>query len=60
MILEEIKENLCVYDKRHPDNLYGDLDEEDLKDRLTEDCFCDNCFYGRHNLANELLKYVKD
>jgi hypothetical protein len=49
---EQILTNLCIYDKRHPDYDIGlENDREDV-------CYCDNCFYGRHQLANELLKYI--
>ena len=48
---EEILTNLCSYDKRNPDY---NIDLEDDRDGA---CYCDNCFYGRHQLANELLKY---
>ncbi len=54
MKMEKILSNLCYYDKRNPDCDYPD-DERAKKEK----CFCDNCFYGRHELANELLKYKK-
>ena len=44
--------NLCYYDSRNP--LY---DGTKMGYREKE-CYCDNCFYGRHELANELLKYI--
>ncbi len=50
MTIEEIKENLCYYDKRNP--LY-------LSEEKKENCYCDNCFYRRDILANELLKYLE-
>lgn len=45
---EEVKSNLCSYNPRNPD-----YDEEfaPAKDL----CFCDNCFYGRTKLAEEIL-----
>jgi len=52
---EEIKENLCAYDKRNPDCSLDD--DEDIKDlRGKGRCYCDNCFYGLTDLAEELLK----
>lgn len=44
----EIKENLCWFDPRNPNYPEG----EERRD----DCHCDNCFYGRDKLANEILK----
>ena len=46
----EILRNLCIYDKRNPDRHKGD------EEKPTPDCKCDNCFYGRTGLAEELLK----
>lgn len=46
----EIFERLCVYDRRSP---YF-IDQEDRE--ACSDCFCDNCFYGRHKLALEVLR----
>ena len=45
MKLSEIKEMLCSYDKRNPNFIEGE-----------KTGFCDNCFSGRDQLANELLK----
>jgi len=65
---EEIVENLCFYDLRNPD---GANDQETInchKKSLLRDsrrlgyevtCSCDNCFYGRTKLSEELLKYLK-
>ena len=55
MDVTEITSRLCVYDKRNP-NFF--MDEENYQEKLlsTESCSCDNCFYGRHELADELLK----
>jgi len=49
MNIKEIKENLCYYDERNPE--YNMHDGKKQKD-----CYCDNCFYGRDTLANELIK----
>jgi hypothetical protein len=52
MELEYIYSKLCWYDKRHPD--YDEQENEGTKPRVN--CFCDNCFYGRDELALEILK----
>jgi len=55
MKIEEIKMNLCYKDKRNP--FYNDLyDEDDLIDE--ENCYCDNCFYNRDEMANYLLELL--
>lgn len=51
MTIEQIKEQLCYYDKRNPN--YIESDRILSKDTY---CSCDNCFYGRHSLAEELLR----
>jgi len=55
MDIKEIKENLCIYDVRNPDNNPDCFPEWMKKDP----CYCDNCFQGRNFLANELLKLMK-
>lgn len=52
---EELLEMLCIYDERNPDNV---LDEDCDPHRDPRDCFCDNCFYGRSHLANQLLSQI--
>ena len=51
MTLEEIKSRLCFYDPRNPDALFDPYDPEPQP----KDCSCDNCFYGRTKLAEEIL-----
>ena len=58
MTEQEIKSNLCWYDPRNPDYYYDEEWGIGHKER-PKDCKCDNCFYGRDKLANELLKYRK-
>ena len=60
----KIKENLCYYDLRNPDgiNSGGLLSDDEIKEDgygeyRKNDCSCDNCFYGRTELAEQLLKY---
>jgi len=45
----EILSNLCYHDPRNPD--YTDDDDD-----KPENCYCDNCFYGRDKLAKEILR----
>ena len=65
MLREEVLENLCYYDDRNPNWYFDwyDYDEEEIikeKKEIEERgrCSCDNCFYNRTNLAEELLKYL--
>jgi len=60
--LEEAAEidltNLCYYDKRNPDCSADDEDIEDHKSGLlkkNKTCSCDNCFYGRSDLTEQLI-----
>ena len=48
MTLDEIKSNLCYYDKRNPNYIEPACGKPD-------DCYCDNCFRGKTYLAEELL-----
>ena len=65
MTTKEILESLCYYDKRNPNRLLDDEDIEEHKLSMeskrigigyNQNCSCDNCFYGRTKLAEELLK----
>lgn len=47
MDTEHILQRLCAYDSRNPDYL-----DEGKKDP----CYCDNCFYGRTALAEEIIR----
>jgi hypothetical protein len=54
--------NLCYYDKRNPDSSADDEDIEDHKRSLlkkNKTCSCDNCFYGRSKLTEQLISQVK-
>jgi hypothetical protein len=69
MTIEKIKSYLCYYDTRNPEgvSLYIKwspeiYDEEEISkfgEFSKEECACDNCFYGRHNLANYILENCK-
>lgn len=50
--------NLCYYNKRNPDCSVDDEDIEDHKKSLlkkNKTCSCDNCFYGRTELTEQLI-----
>jgi hypothetical protein len=50
--------NLCYHDKRNPDCSVDDEDIEDHKKSLLKKntkCSCDNCFYGRTELTEQLI-----
>lgn len=53
-------ENLCYYDTRNPNGAL-DVDviaahQNSLRSGRILKCHCDNCFYGRTELAEELLR----
>ena len=52
---QEILRSLCFYDKRNPDSSLDDIEAHNkyLKKAY---CTCDNCFYGKTKLAEELLR----
>ncbi len=52
MDIEEIYPKLCYYDRRNPNNTL----EPNEKQKPRQDCYCDNCFYGRDALALEILQ----
>ena len=56
MTSEDVYNNLCYYDPRNPD--YDAFYSEDIEPRQ-DDCYCDNCFYGRDVLAMEILKLLE-
>jgi len=56
MTKEEIFSQLCVYDPRNPDNYIDEADKQ-RTDRK-EKCYCDNCFYGRDQLALEIIRII--
>jgi hypothetical protein len=60
MLTKEILQSLCYYDKRNPDCSLDDEDIEEYKLSIKKNnsCSCDNCFYGRTKLAEELLKVL--
>jgi len=48
---EEVLYKLCYYDERHPD-----YNSTVSRGSSKETCACDNCFYGRTELALEILR----
>lgn len=66
MTENQVKINLCIYDQRNPNfsisEEYGyDKEEIDSTGNFAKpNCHCDNCFYGRHKLAEEILKLRND
>ena len=54
MTTQEITEQLCIYDKRNPN-----YKKDNERINKHKECYCDNCFTGRNDLADELLR-VKD
>lgn len=59
LTIEEIKRNLCYYDPENPHNNLG-LYEEDERPTPRDNCYCDNCFYGRDKLARYILSNGND
>lgn len=51
MTTTEIKQQLCIYDKRNP--YYDENYPERIKTKI---CNCNSCYSGKHQLANELLR----
>lgn len=59
MNLQEVIGKLCYYDSRNPTMDSLGLSEDELKAKM-EDCYCDNCYYGRTKLANEIIRLTED
>lgn len=53
---KDIYARLCFYDRRNPNGIYsyGEPDADDLPQHGLP-CACENCFYGRTELADALL-----
>lgn len=61
MKMKYIASRLCNYDTRNPDGVITYLTKEEIRDeglttKAKEDCCCDNCFYGRTQLAEYIVK----
>jgi hypothetical protein len=58
MNTQEVLENLCVYDARHPS--WVNFREEYADQEPRKNCYCDNCFYGRDKMAVFILSLLKE
>lgn len=58
MSTQEVLESLCVYDDRHPS--YAAFKEGYADQEPRNNCYCDNCFYGRDKLAIFILSLIKE
>ena len=47
-------EKLCIHDPRSP-YFNPPVDPEDFLQEARDNCFCDNCFYGRDAMALEII-----
>jgi hypothetical protein len=61
MTIKEVSTRLCYYDLRNPDGIKEAMSEEEIKElelttKARKNCNCDNCFYGRTKLAEEIIK----
>lgn len=55
MTESQVFERLCLKDSRHP--LFEEMGWKPPRDQpRTENCSCDNCFYGRDEMALEILR----
>lgn len=55
-MLMDVNKYLCIYDPR---NSSYDYDDNDINTFNINQCFCDNCFYGRTLLANKIIRLNK-
>lgn len=53
-----ILENLCFHDPRNPE-YDEDEDRNDIDDKNFI-CYCDNCFYRRTELAEEIIYLLEE
>ena len=51
--LKEVYTNLCAYDKRNP--FCTETCGCERSELTRENCMCDNCFYGRTKMAEQIL-----
>jgi hypothetical protein len=59
-LMEIALSNLCTYDLRNPHGIGTDIEDEDIKygNHPLKDCYCDNCFHGRADLAEIILNLI--
>lgn len=55
---DTILESLCHNDPRNPmyEDIWIDYDKEEIPKPRQDNCYCDNCFYGKDKLAMEILR----
>ena len=53
--MREVFDELCRHDPRSTWH-----DPEDGPRDLSDKCFCDNCFYGRHKLALKIIELQEE
>jgi hypothetical protein len=61
MTEQEVLSRLCSYDERNPNGMIHCMDKEDYeeaKQAHKDKCSCDNCFYGRTELAQYILELL--
>ena len=51
-------EKLCIHYPRSP-YFNPPVDPEDFLQEARDNCFCDNCFYGRDAMALEIIRLRK-
>ena len=57
MTNQDLLAKLCYYDPRNPDFTQDDdNDGKIIAAAKSKECYCDNCFSGKTELAEELLK----
>lgn len=61
----KIYSKLCYYDTRNPEGIIAfltteEIQEEGLTTKAKNNCYCENCFYGRTQLAEYIIKLKKE
>jgi hypothetical protein len=59
MDIQEVKKKLCYYDKRNPNSNF-EIEEIDNIKCEKGNCFCNNCFYDRTELAEYILELIEN
>jgi len=63
MKIKDVATNLCNYDTRNPEGVISyltkeEIEEQDLTIKSKDGCACANCFYGRTELAEYIIKLL--
>lgn len=61
MKIKDVAARLCYYDTRNPDGVTTFLTKSEITDlgfttKPKDNCYCDNCFYGRTLLAEYIFR----